>query len=170
MAKIYENMSNDDLIDLLIKNAAFCGHAADQGGESPLAVPVPLEHDIPMGRRGESRHGISIASILRPGSAPIEPYCTTESGLLFEGDCLRYLTSFNTGFVDTVFADPPFNLGKIYGSRTDDARADAEYVQWCCSWLKECVRILAPCGALFVYNLPKWSIRLGTYLMELSEM
>jgi site-specific DNA-methyltransferase (adenine-specific) len=72
--------------------------------------------------------------------------------------------------VDTVFADPPFNLGKIYGKRSNDSRVDTEYVEWCRRWLGECVRVLAPGGALFVYNLPKWSILLGAYLMALPSM
>lgn len=69
-----------------------------------------------------------------------------------------------------MFADPPFNLGKIYGKRSNDSRVDTEYVEWCRRWLGECVRVLAPGGALFVYNLPKWSILLGAYLMALPSM
>ena len=156
-------MSNDDLIDLLIKNAAVFGRRAGPRGEAALAPPVQLDQDTFMGKRGEGQRGIDVASVVKPGSAPTTPYHTTESGLLFEGDCLDYLTRFNADLVDTVFADPPFNLGKVYGNRTHDARADAEYVEWCRSWLKECVRVLTPGGALFVYNLPKWSILLGAY-------
>jgi site-specific DNA-methyltransferase (adenine-specific) len=170
VAKIYDDMSNDDLIDLLIKNAAVFGRRAGPRGEAALAPPVQLDQDTFMGKRGEGQRGIDVASVVKPGSAPTTPYHTTESGLLFEGDCLDYLTRFNADLVDTVFADPPFNLGKVYGNRTHDARADAEYVEWCRSWLKECVRVLTPGGALFVYNLPKWSILLGAYLMELPEM
>src|SRR5229473_3576343 len=31
-------------------------------------------------------------------------------------------------------------------------------------WLDECIRTLIPGGSLFLYNLPKWNIPLGTYL------
>jgi site-specific DNA-methyltransferase (adenine-specific) len=67
---------------------------------------------------------------------------------------------------DTIFADPPFNLGKIYGNRTNDSRADAEYLNWCKRWIDECLRVLKPGGALFVYNLPRWNILIGAYLLE----
>jgi site-specific DNA-methyltransferase (adenine-specific) len=70
------------------------------------------------------------------------------------------------GIADTVFADPPFNLGKEYGKKTNDLKPDDQYVAWCKQWLTECVRILKPGGSLFVYNLPKWNIPLGTFLME----
>ena len=72
--------------------------------------------------------------------------------------------------VDTVFADPPFNLGKKYGANTDDLRPDNEYVSWCNQWLAECIRIIKPGGALFVYNLPKWNTLLGAFLAEQGMM
>jgi site-specific DNA-methyltransferase (adenine-specific) len=103
---------------------------------------------------------ISLAHVLA------KPYYATPGGLLFEGDCLDILPHFPDGIVDTVFADPPFNLGKTYGRRTNDSRADAEYIDWCKQWLAECVRILRPGGALFVYNLPRWNILIGAHLME----
>jgi site-specific DNA-methyltransferase (adenine-specific) len=68
--------------------------------------------------------------------------------------------------VDTVFADPPFNLWKAYGKNTDDSLPDERYVQWCKEWLGECVRVLKPGGSLFVYNLPKWNILLGAFLFD----
>jgi len=117
-----------------------------------------------------NRQQIDLASIVQLGSVSTEPRYATGNGLLFEGDCLEYLTKFKRDLVDTVFADPPFNLGKTYGARTDDARAHSEYVEWCRRWLTECVRVLAPGEALFVYNLPKWSILLGAHLMELPDM
>lgn len=32
--------------------------------------------------------------------------------------------------VDTVFADPPYNVGRTFGPRTDDNRSAAEYADW----------------------------------------
>ena len=46
---------------------------------------------------------------------------TTRSGILYEGDCLSIMPSLKSESVDLVFADPPFNLGKSYSSRIDDA-------------------------------------------------
>jgi site-specific DNA-methyltransferase (adenine-specific) len=64
------------------------------------------------------------------------PYHVTSHGVLYEGDCLDLLPHFPSSIVDTVFADPPFNLGKVYGHRTNDSRADAEYLDWCKRWLR----------------------------------
>ena len=72
--------------------------------------------------------------------------------------------------VDLVFADPPFNLGKDYGtSRFRDARPDYHYLEWSKAWLTECIRVLKPGGSLFVYNIPKWLIPIGAYLNEVLE-
>lgn len=88
----------------------------------------------------------------------------TELGALFSGDCLEILPSLRDEVVDTVFADPPFNLGKEYGAKSNDLRSD--YLEWCYGWLAECVRVLKPGGSLFVYNLPKWNIPIGAYLLS----
>ncbi|MCM8738264.1 site-specific DNA-methyltransferase [Azospirillum sp. A1-3] len=94
------------------------------------------------------------------------PYFQSPYGALFDGDCMDFLPRVKSATIDTVFADPPFNLDKKYGKKSNDKLPDAEYVSWCRSWLNECMRILKPGGALFVYNLPRWNILLGAYLME----
>lgn len=92
------------------------------------------------------------------------PFFETSSGVLYDLDCMELLPKVRSSCVDVVFADPPFNLGKRYGERSEDDRPD--YIGWCRAWLGECVRALAPGGALFLYNLPKWNVPLGAYLME----
>ena len=94
------------------------------------------------------------------------PSLVTSLGALWGEDCMDVLPAIADARVDCVFADPPFNLGKEYGARTDDRVSDAKYVAWCRTWLDECVRVLAPGGALFVYNLPKWNVVLGAHLVE----
>jgi len=94
------------------------------------------------------------------------PIWETSLGYLLEGDCLALLSKIKDNSVDLVFADPPFNLGKDYASKMNDAVTDAEYLEWCRGWLTHLVRVLAPGGSLFVYNLPKWNLALGPFLME----
>jgi len=103
-------------------------------------------------------------SILQAG-AP-KPVYLTELGALFHGDCLEILPFLADQSIDTVFADPPFNLGKSYGARVNDNRDDDEYLAWCRSWIDECLRLLKLVGAFFLYNLPRWNIPLGHHLME----
>lgn len=92
----------------------------------------------------------------------------TKYGALFQGDALELLTCVRENSIDTIFADPPFNLSKTYGEKVNDSRAEDEYMHWCITWLTECERILKPGGALFVYNLPKWNMRIGSELNKLG--
>ena len=97
-----------------------------------------------------------------------QPVLTTDLGRLYQADCLTILPTLPPESVDTVFADPPFNLKKQYGSRTSDDHPEDLYISWCHEWVRECVRLLRPGGAIFIYNLPKWNIRLGAFLDRLG--
>ena len=44
--------------------------------------------------------------------------------------------------------------------------AERDYVEWCKLWIDDCIRVLKPGGSFFLYNIPKWNILLGAYLME----
>ena len=66
--------------------------------------------------------------------------------------------------VDLIFADPPFNLKKLYPSGMDDNLKCEQYMSWCEQWARECVRILKPGGSFFIWNLPKWNTSLAGYL------
>jgi site-specific DNA-methyltransferase (adenine-specific) len=90
----------------------------------------------------------------------MKPIFETELGRLYHGDCLEILTAVNEP-VDLVFADPPFNLGKHYGNGLSDSLASDQYLRWCERWITECIRLLSPGGAFFLFNLPRWNVELG---------
>lgn len=96
----------------------------------------------------------------------MEPVFRSSHGLLYQGDCLDLLANLDDGTTDVVFADPPFNLGKDYGRGISDSLAEQEYLEWCSRWIKECCRVLAPGGAFWLYNLPKWNVELGHLLND----
>lgn len=98
--------------------------------------------------------------------APEAPFFQSAHGALFDGDCLTVLPWIKSEVADTVFADPPFNLDKKYGAKSKDNLPEQKYVEWCKAWLDECIRVLRPGGSLYVYNLPRWNIVLGAFLME----
>ncbi len=101
-------------------------------------------------------------------NSQIRPTFRSAYGALFSADCMTVLPSIRDGVVDTVFADPPFNIGKEYGRNYSDCKPDEQYVVWCKGWIAECVRVVKPGGAIFLYNLPKWNILFGGYLAELG--
>ena len=103
---------------------------------------------------------------MEPSSTALQPVLETALGMLYQADCMEVLPTLAAESVDTVFADPPFNLRKQYGDKISDDQPEAAYLDWCRTWLAECVRVLKPGGSLFLYNLPKWNIPLGAFLGE----
>jgi site-specific DNA-methyltransferase (adenine-specific) len=87
-------------------------------------------------------------------------------------DCIAYmerlLPDYADNAFDLVFADPPYNLDKLYTHYTD-AQAEAEYLAWCDRWLRLCARLLKPGGALFVLNLPQWALHLAHTLDKVLD-
>ena len=88
----------------------------------------------------------------------------TALGKLYQGDCLDLLQHMENDSVDLIFADPPFNLNKLYPSNIDDNLKSDKYVKWCRQWIDACVKILKPGGSFFIWNLPKWNTILSEYL------
>lgn len=72
---------------------------------------------------------------------------------IIEGDALKILPRLRTAF-DVVIADPPYNIGKDFGNN-QDAMPLAEYVRWSEAWIRQCRRLLAPGGVLYVYGFPE---------------
>jgi site-specific DNA-methyltransferase (adenine-specific) len=97
----------------------------------------------------------------------LEPAVSTDLGVLYRADCFALFAALGEASIDCVFADPPFNLGKDYGQgAARDALARQDYLKWSLAWLDECVRLLAPGGAFFIYILPRWGYLLAAHLEE----
>lgn len=117
------------------------------------------------------QHADDIAPVLSADEPIVEsvrskcsPEFKTEFGELYRGDCCSLLKSMSSDSIDMVFADPPFNLSKLYPSEIDDNLKTEKYLHWCQEWLYECIRVLKPGGALFLWNLPKWNVSLAGFL------
>jgi len=90
----------------------------------------------------------------------------TKLGKLYQGDCMDLMSNIDCESVDLIFADPPFNLNKLYPSKIDDNLKTDQYLKWCEKWAHECIRILKPGGSFFIWNLPKWNTHMSGYLNE----
>lgn len=97
--------------------------------------------------------------------ANLKPAFSTDLGSVYNADCMKLLAAIGDSRVDTVFADPPFNLAKDYGNGKDkDDLEGGDYLSWCYGWMDECVRVLKPGGSMFIYNLPQWAFHLAVHL------
>ena len=68
---------------------------------------------------------------------------------IHQGDCVKLLAKVETGAVDLVFADPPFNIGYDYDVY-DDRRDEGEYIRWCQEWISGVHRVLKPDGTFWL--------------------
>lgn len=94
----------------------------------------------------------------------LKPVHKTPLGQLYEGDCLDLMAQLPDEEFDLIFADPPFNLKKMYPSGMDDDLKEQRYIEWCEEWLEECIRLLKPGGSIFVWNLPRWNTHIAAFL------
>lgn len=94
----------------------------------------------------------------------ITPEFETDLGKLYHTDCMEMLKAVPSNSVDMVFADPPFNLNKLYPSNINDDLKAELYLNWCEDWIAECIRVLKCDGTLLLWNLPKWNSALSSFL------
>ena len=89
-------------------------------------------------------------------------------GALVNCDALDFLRGVRPGAADVIFLDPPFNLGKVYGSAEamDDRLDESTYEKYMVDILRAGADALAPGGSLFLYHIPRWAMRLSRTLDE----
>ena len=99
-------------------------------------------------------------------SQMMKPFLTTSHGVLYDADCLHVLKRMKPEVIDTVFADPPFNIGKDYKNGYNDKVDRDAYLAWCRTWIHECCRVLKPGGAFFIYATPELAIQFASIMEE----
>jgi site-specific DNA-methyltransferase (adenine-specific) len=68
---------------------------------------------------------------------------------IVQGDSIKVLNEGPEGWVDLVFADPPFNIGYLYHGY-DDRRKHDDYLQFSHDWMKAVHRALKPSGSFYL--------------------
>lgn len=66
-------------------------------------------------------------------------------------DVVEGLKKIEDGSVDIIISDPPYNIGKDFGLCKDKMELNS-YLDWCDSWIRECIRILRPTGSFYIYG------------------
>lgn len=101
-------------------------------------------------------HKESVISIFSEGA----PYFQSTYGKLYQQDAVSYLKTLESGSVDLIFADPPYNIKK---AEWDTFSSQKEYVDWSMLWIKEAHRVLSNKGSLYICGFSeiladlKWS-------------
>lgn len=75
---------------------------------------------------------------------------SNELSTIYHSDCFDALQEIKDGSVDLIFADPPYNIGKTFGTFKDSWRSDKDYADWCYLWLDLCIDKLSQNGSIYV--------------------
>lgn len=90
------------------------------------------------------------------------------------GDALVMLSTIPNESVDLIFADPPYNIGKIFNSHQDKWESDEDYIKWCYTWLDLCIEKIKPNGSFYVMTstqtMPYFDLYLRTKLTILARI
>lgn len=87
-------------------------------------------------------------------------------GDIVTADALQFLDALKDECADIVFLDPPFNLGKAYGKNGShhDLKKEEDYLAYMEKVVARSSQVLRKGGALYLYHIPKWAIRIAPYL------
>jgi adenine-specific DNA-methyltransferase len=75
---------------------------------------------------------------------------SNELSTIYHSDCFDALQEIKDSSVDLIFADPPYNIGKTFGTFKDSWRSDKDYADWCYLWLDLCIEKLSQNGSIYV--------------------
>ena len=69
---------------------------------------------------------------------------------IYNGDCMVCLDDVPNHSIDLIFADPPYNIGKKFGTFKDSWPTDKHYAEWCYTWLEKCLLKLKSTGSIYI--------------------
>ena len=132
-------------------------------GFGPPSVFFALMESAPYNSRMKSPPPMASAASALPGAAADFPGTGGADWRVIRGDCLKVLPQLPDKSANMIFADPPYNLqlkGELWRPNMtrfngvtaawDKFASFAEYDSFCESWLRECRRILADDGTIWV--------------------
>ncbi len=82
------------------------------------------------------------------------------------GDSLSVLRQIKSGSVNLIFADAPYNIGKDFGNNSDRWDSVSDYVEWCKTWIDECIRVLKDDGTMYFMTATQHMPYLDIYVSE----
>lgn len=90
------------------------------------------------------------------------------------GDAIEALNSLPDNSVDLIFADPPYNIGKVFNGHVEKWETEDSYLEWCYEWLDLCIQKLKSNGSFYVMTatqfMPYFDIFLRNKLTILSRI
>lgn len=90
----------------------------------------------------------------------------SNNSLAILGDSLSVLRNIKDKSVQLIFADAPYNIGKDFGNNSDKWDSVNTYIEWCKSWIDECMRILSDTGTMYFMTATQHMPYLDVFVSE----
>lgn len=95
-----------------------------------------------------------------------EEHMSSCNSLAILGDSLSILRKIKSNTVQLIFADAPYNIGKDFGNNSDKWEAVQDYINWCKTWIDECMRVLSDTGSMYFMTATQHMPYLDVYVSE----
>ena len=82
------------------------------------------------------------------------------------GDSLSVLKKMKDKSVQLIFADAPYNIGKDFGNSSYKWESVYAYIDWCKSWIDECMRVLSDNGTMYFMTATQHMPYLDVFVSE----
>ncbi|WP_254566980.1 adenine-specific DNA-methyltransferase [Oscillatoria sp. HE19RPO] len=83
------------------------------------------------------------------------------------GDVIDALeTGIEDNSINLIFADPPYNIGKVFNGKKEQWKGDDTYLDWCYQWLDLCCHKLTNNGTLYLMSATQYMPYLDIYLQK----
>lgn len=78
-----------------------------------------------------------------------EENMNNNNSMVILGDSISVLRKMKDKSVQLIFADAPYNIGKDFGNNSDKWESVHAYIEWCKTWIDECMRVLSDNGTMY---------------------
>lgn len=89
-----------------------------------------------------------------------------ENSMAIHGNSLDVLKKMKDKSVNLIFADAPYGIGKDFGNNSDKWESVSAYVDWCKTWIDECMRVLTDNGTMYFMTATQHMPYIDIYVSE----
>jgi site-specific DNA-methyltransferase (adenine-specific) len=95
-----------------------------------------------------------------------EEHSNSNNSMAIMGDSLTILKKIKDNSVQLIFADAPYNIGKDFGNNSDRWGNVHAYIEWCKTWIDECMNVLSDSGTMYFMTATQHMPYLDVFVSE----
>lgn len=95
-----------------------------------------------------------------------EENMSSNNSMVILGESLSILKKMKDKSVQLIFADAPYNIGKDFGNNNDKWESVYAYIDWCKTWIDECMRVLSDTGTMYFMTATQHMPYLDVFVSE----